>query len=176
MPSRYTPPSTRNIRRIDSPKSHGYQVHVERNGKVITKHFADSRYSSPAQARKAAMAFRDQVLAEVPPPANRRGYRTVAHSNTGEVGISLTYMTRRTGTKKPYITVSASPAPGKMVGRKFSIERYGYEGAVAAAKAWRAEVLEQREQARSTTRRTRRAPVASTAAAPDVALVAGSSR
>jgi hypothetical protein len=116
-------------------------VHVERDGKVITKHFADSRYASPAQARKAAMAFRDQILAEVPPPANRRGFRTVAHSNTGEVGISLTYMTRRSGERKPYITVSASPAPGKMVGRKFSIERYGYEGAVAAAKAWRAEVL-----------------------------------
>jgi hypothetical protein len=144
MPSRYTPPSTRNIRRIDSPKSHGYQVHVERDGKVITKHFADSRYASPAQARKAAMAFRDQVLTEVPPPANRRGYRTVAHSNTGEVGISLTYMTRRSGDRKPYITVSASPAPGKMVGRKFSIERYGYEGAVSAAKAWREEVLQQR--------------------------------
>ncbi|PLS79559.1 MAG: hypothetical protein CYG59_13070, partial [Chloroflexi bacterium] len=115
-------------------------------GKVITKHFSDSHYASPAQARKAAMQFRDQVLATVPPPANKRGYRTIAQSNTGEVGISLTYMTRRTGTKKPYITVSASVAPGKMVGRKFAIERYGYEGAIAAAKAWRAEVLQQRQQ------------------------------
>ncbi len=149
MPSRYIPPSTRNIRRIDSRKSHGYQVHVERDGQVTTKHFADSRYPSPAQARKAAIAFRDQVLAEAPPPANRRGYRTVAHSNTGEVGISLTYMTLRSGARKPYITVSASPAPGKMLGRKFSIERYGYEGAVAEAKAWRAEVLQQRERQQS---------------------------
>ncbi len=146
MPSRYTPPSTRNIRRIDSPKSHGYQVHVERDGKVITKHFSDSRYASPAQARKAAIEYRDQVLADAPPPANKRGYRTVAQSNTGEVGISLTYMTRRTGTKKPYITVSASVSPGKMVGRKFAIDRYGYEGAIAEAKAWRAEVLQQRAQ------------------------------
>ncbi len=146
MPSRYIPPSTRNIRRIDGPKSHGYQVHVERDGKVITKHFSDSHYSSPAQARKAAMEYRDQVLATVPPPANKRGYRTIAQSNTGEVGISLTYMTRRSGTKKAYITVSASVAPGKMVGRKFAIERYGYEGAIAAAKAWRVEVLQQRQQ------------------------------
>ncbi len=157
MPSRYIPPSTRNIRRIDSAKSHGYQVHVERDGKVITKHFADSRYRSPAEARKAAMAYRDQVLAEAPPPANRRGYRTVAHSNTGEVGISLTYMTRRSGSRAPYITVSASPYPGKMLGRKFSIERYGYEGAVAEAKAWRAEVLQQREQQQRAPQPTRRA-------------------
>jgi hypothetical protein len=102
------------------------------------------------------MAFRDQVLAEVPPPANRRGYRTVAHSNTGEVGISLTYMTRRSGDRKPYITVSASPAPGKMVGRKFSIERYGYDGAVAAAKAWREEVLQQRAETQSGVARPKR--------------------
>lgn len=145
MPSRYTPPSTRNIRRIDSPKSHGYQVHIQRNGEVITKHFSDSRYPSPAQARKAAMAYRDQVLAEVPPPANRLGYRTVAHSNTGEVGISLTYMRRRGGEKKPYITVSVSPSPGKMLGRKFSIERLGYEQALADAKAWREDVLKERQ-------------------------------
>jgi hypothetical protein len=146
MPTKYIPPSTRHIRRIDSHNTHGYQVHVQRNGKVITKHFSDSHYPSPAQARKAAMAYRDQILAEAPPPANKRSYRTVCHSNTGEVGISLTYMTRRSGERKPYITVSASPSPGKMVGRKFSIERYGYEGAIAEAKAWRAEVLQERQQ------------------------------
>jgi hypothetical protein len=157
MPSRYIPPSTRHIRRIDSHNSHGYQVHIQRNGQVITKHFADSHYPSPAQARKAAMAFRDQLLAELPPPANQRGFRTVAHSNTGEVGISLTYMPRRSGEKKPYITASASPAPGKMMGRKFSVERYGYEGAIAAAKAWRAEVLQQRQQRGTPARRTRAA-------------------
>jgi hypothetical protein len=158
MPSRYTPPSTRHVRRIDSQKSHGYQVHVQRNGKVITKHFADSRYPSPAQARKAAMAFRDQVLAEVPPPANQRGYRTVAHSNTGEVGLSLTYMSRRSGEKKPYITASASISPGKMVGRKFSVERLGYEAAIAAAKAWREEVIQQRQQRQQNGQRPRRKP------------------
>ena len=156
MPTRYTPPSTRHVRRIDSRKSHGYQVHVQRDGKVITRHFADSSYPTPAQARKAAMAFRDQVLAEVPPPANQRGYRTVAHSNTGEVGLSLTHMARRSGEKKPYSTVSASISPGKMVGRKFSVERLGYEGAVAAAKAWREEVLQQRQQSAQRPRQTRK--------------------
>jgi hypothetical protein len=144
------------VRRIDSPKSHGYQVHVQRDGKVITKHFADSSYPTPAQARKAAMAFRDQVLAEVPPPANQRGYRTVAHSNTGEVGVSLTYMARRSGEKKPYITASASISPGKMVGRKFSVERLGYEGAIAAAKAWREEVIQQRQQSAQRPQPTRK--------------------
>ena len=89
MANKHIPPSTRNIRRIDSRKGHGYQVHIERDGQVITKHFADSHYPSPAQARKAAMAYRDEVLAQAPPPRNRLGYRTVAHSNTGEVGISL---------------------------------------------------------------------------------------
>jgi len=155
MPSRYIPPSTHHIRRIDSHNSHGYQVHVQRNGKVITKHFADSHYPSPAQARKAAIAFRDQLLAELPQPANQRGFRTVAHSNTGEVGISMTYMPRRNGEKKPYITASASPAPGKMLGRKFSIERYGYEGAIAAAKAWREEVIQQRQQRQEKTKQSR---------------------
>jgi hypothetical protein len=146
MPSRYKPPSTRNIRRIDSSKSHGYQVHVERNGHVYTKHFSDSHYPSPARARKAAMAYRDRLLAELPPSQPQQGFRTRAHSNTGEVGISLTYMARKSGDPKPYITVSVSPEPGKMRGRKFSIERYGYEGAIREAKAWRDSVLQERQR------------------------------
>jgi hypothetical protein len=146
MPSRYKPPSTRNIRRIDSPKSHGYQVHVERNGQVYTKHFSDSHYPSPAKARKAAMEYRDRLLAELPPSQPQQGFRMRAHSNTGEVGISLTHMTRKTGDPKPYITVSVSPEPGKMLGRKFSIERYGYEGAIQEAKLWRDSVLQERNR------------------------------
>ncbi len=146
MPSRYKPPSTRNIRRIDSPKSHGYQVHIERNGQVYTKHFSDSHYPSPARARKAAMEYRDRLLAQLPPSQPQQGFRTRAHSNTGEVGISLTYMARKSGAPKPYITVSVSPEPGKMRGRKFSIERYGYEGAIREAKAWRDSVLQERQR------------------------------
>lgn len=142
-----------NIRRIDGPKSYGYQVHVERDGKVITKLFSDSRFPSRKDARRAAIEFRDQVLAQAPQPLNRLGYRTVAHSNTGEVGISLTYMTRRTGIKKPYITVSVSPSPGKMLGRKFSIEKLGYEEALQQAKAWRQEVLEKRQRRRGPRRK-----------------------
>jgi hypothetical protein len=165
MPSKRVPPSTRNIRRIDSPKSHGYQVHIERNGTVITKHFSDSRFPSPTAARKAAIAYRDEMLAEVPPPANQRGYRTVPHSNTGEVGISLTHMSRRQGEKKPYLTVSVSPSPGKMINRKFSVERLGYEEAMAQAKAWREEILKQRAQsqvAQERRRQARRKPKSST--------------
>lgn len=143
-----------NIRRIDGPKSYGYQVHVERDGKVITKLFSDSRYPSRKAARRAAIEYRDQVLAEAPKPRNRLGYRTVAHSNTGEVGISLTYMSRRTGNRVPYLTVSASPSPGKMVGRKFSIEKLGYEQAMEQAKAWRADVLAKRTRPRLRRRKT----------------------
>ncbi len=157
MPSKRVPPSTRNIRRIDSPKSHGYQVHIERNGTVITKHFSDSRFASPSAARKAAIAYRDEMLAEVPAPANQRGYRTVPHSNTGEVGISLTHMSRRQGEKKPYLTVSVSPSPGKMINRKFSIDRLGYEEAMAQAKAWREEILQQRQQRQVAQERRRQA-------------------
>jgi hypothetical protein len=167
MPAKRVPPSTRNIRRIDSPKSHGYQVHIERSGTVITKHFSDSRFSSPSAARKAAIAYRDEMLAEVPPPANQRGYRTVPHSNTGEVGISLTHMSRRQGAKKPYLTVSVSPSPGKMINRKFSVERLGYEEAMAQAKAWREEILQQREQrqvVQERRRQTRRKPKVSSPA------------
>jgi hypothetical protein len=173
MPSRYTPPSTRNIRRIDSPKSHGYQVHIERNGQVITKHFSDSHYPSPAKARKAAMEYRDRLLAELPPPQAQQGFRTRAHSNTGEVGISLTYMARKSGEKKPYITASVSPEPGKMVGRKFSVEQYGYEGAIAEAKAWRDGVLRERLQRLEHQRRKeqrRRARSTSPAAEPAAAF------
>lgn len=144
MSRRRSTVSLPNIRRIDSPKSHGYQVHIERDGKVLTKHFSDSRYPSRREARKAAIAYRDQMLAELPPSITAQGFHTVCHSNTGEVGISYTYMVRRTGTRKPYITVSVSPEPGKMLGRKFSIERYGYEQAIELAKAWRAEVLRER--------------------------------
>lgn len=146
MATKRRPPSTRNIRRIDSSKSHGYQVHVERDGIVATKHFSDSHYASPAAARQAAIEYRDQLLRQLPPSRNKQGFRTIAHSNTGEVGISLTYMARRDGERKPYITVSVSREPGKMAGRKFSVARYGYEGAIAEAKAWRESVLRSRQE------------------------------
>lgn len=127
-----------NIRRIDSNKSRGYQVHFAREGKLYTKLFSDSRYGSPSKSYVAALEHRNALVQEI---GERKPYYTVAHSNTGEVGLTFTHMKRKSGRLVPYITAAAHPEPGKQVSRKFSIEQLGYDEALNQARAWRQGII-----------------------------------
>ena len=64
--------------------------------------------------------------------------------NTGELGVSLTEYTNRSGKKRQVITVTAREKLGKAVNRKFSVDKLGYDQAVKKAVAWRKKVLRER--------------------------------
>ncbi len=134
--------SVKNIKRIDSTKTHGWQVHVRRGGVLKTKLFSDRLHGGKRTALVAAKEHRDQLVEEMAKLAKPlwRIKRT-PRTNTGELGVSLTEYTNRTGKKRKVITVTARAELGKAVNRKFSVDKLGYDEALKKAVSWRKKVL-----------------------------------
>src|SRR4051812_29704766 len=68
---RPNPDSEANIRRIDTKKeakkqTHGFQVHLLRGDRSITKLFSDSAYGGKEGARRAARRFKRETLGDAP--------------------------------------------------------------------------------------------------------------
>lgn len=137
--------SVKNIKRIDSTKTHGWQVHVRRGGVLKTKLFSDRLHGGKRKALAAAKEHRDELLEEMAKLAKPlwRIKRT-PRTNTGELGVSLTEYTNRSGKKRKVITVTARAELGKAVNRKFSVDKLGYDDALKKAVAWRKKVLRER--------------------------------
>jgi hypothetical protein len=137
--------SVKNIKRIDSTKTHGWQVHVRRGGRLRTKLFSDRIYKGKTKALAAAKKYRDELVDEMAKFAKPlwRIKRT-PRTNTGELGVSKTHYTNRSGKKREVITVTVRSELGKAVNRKFSVDKLGYKEAVKRAVAWRNQVLRSR--------------------------------
>ena len=139
--------SVKNIKRIDSTKTHGWQVHVRRGGVLRTKLFSDRVYKGKRKALAEAKRYRDTLLAEMAPLAKPLWQlERDAKTNTGKLGASLTEYINRAGTKRTVITVTAREAVGRPVNRKFSVDKLGYDEALRRAVAWRDEVLASRAE------------------------------
>lgn len=139
--------SVKNIKRIDSTKTHGWQVHVRRGGELRTKLFSDRVYKGKNKALTAAKEYRDELLDEMAHLAKPlwKIDRT-PKTNTGKLGCSLTEYTNRSGKVRKVITVTVREALGKPVNRKFSVDKLGYKKALAEAVAWRESILADREK------------------------------
>jgi hypothetical protein len=139
--------SVKNIKRIDSTKTHGWQVHVRRGGVLRTKLFSDRVYKGKRKALAEAKRYRDALLTEMAPLAKPLWQlERDAKTNTGKLGASLTEYINRAGTKRTVITVTARGAVGRPVNRKFSVDKLGYDEALRRAVAWRDEVLAARAE------------------------------
>lgn len=137
--------SVKNIKRIDSPKTHGWQVHVRRGGVLKTKLFSDRLHGGKAKALAAAVVHRDELvesMARLAKPLWK--IKRTPRTNTGKLGVTLTEYTNKSGTVRKLITVTARAELGKAVNRKFSVDKLGYDEAVKKAVAWRAKVLRER--------------------------------
>jgi hypothetical protein len=137
--------SVKNIKRIDSTKTHGWQVHVRRGGVLKTKLFSDKVFKGKRKALEAAKAHRDELLDEMAKLAKPLWkIKRTPRTNTGKLGVSLTEYANKSGKKRQVITVTAREKLGKAVNRKFSVDKLGYEKAVKKAVAWRNKVLRER--------------------------------
>lgn len=137
--------SVKNIKRIDSTKTHGWQVHVRRGGVLKTKLFSDRMHGGKKAALEAAKVHRDELLesmAKLAKPLWK--IKRTPRTNTGHLGVSLTEYTNKSGKRRKVITVTARESLGKAVNRKFSVDKLGYEKAVKSAVAWRNKVLRDR--------------------------------
>ena len=130
-------PRAKGVIRIDSDSTHGWQVRVYRHGKTFSKLFSDRKSGGRDQAFEAAVAYRDQLLAEVaalPAEAPRRRLILSNKGNTsGVVGISRTRKRDRRGVQHEVYAVSWNPEPGVARGTSFSIKRYGEDDAFRRA-------------------------------------------
>lgn len=139
--------SVKNIKRIDSTKTHGWQVHVRRGGELRTKLFSDRVHGGKRKALGEAKKYRDDLLSDMAHLAKPLWQiERTPKTNTGELGASLTEYTNRAGEKRQVITVTAREALGRPVNRKFSVDKLGYDEALRQAVEWREEVLSKRAE------------------------------
>jgi hypothetical protein len=138
--------SVRNVTRIDiepsddGPKrsaTHGWQVRIRRSGKRHTKFFSDGRYEGREAALQAAIAYRDELLDELPevtPPSQRRAW-----SNTGVAGLSLRDKLGADGMHNPYVQLSWIDAARRRRGAAYSVNKWGLRQALwnACARLYR---------------------------------------
>lgn len=126
--------SPTNVTRIDieptetRSATHGWQVRIRRNGKRHTKFFSDNRYEGRARALEAAVAYRDELLGELPAPdpTTRRAW-----SNTGVIGISVRDKESRKGTGyKTYVQLSWIDGEGRRRGASYSVGKWGLRRAL----------------------------------------------
>lgn len=145
---RTNPESLLNIRRIDSKRTHGFQVHIVRQGKKRTKMFSDSVYGAKDIAKEAAILYRDALIKKLPPSYTELGIQTSTRSNTGYTGVSYTFgrSSGPEGKKLPCFSVTTRSEQGKAVNRSIFIVDKGYKAALEEAIQIRALILAERER------------------------------
>ncbi|MGK0185319.1 MAG: hypothetical protein ACI9R3_001095 [Verrucomicrobiales bacterium] len=142
-------PGEYGIARVDARavRSHGWLVRLQRSGTAYARFFADGRYGDHAAALAAAREFRDSLLEELPQPQRRiRAEQITIRNNSGVIGVCRIVREESNGARYEFWQATWSPAPGTRKTAKFSIKRYGDDGAFELARAAREEAMRELEQ------------------------------
>jgi hypothetical protein len=106
--------------------THGWQVRARRDGKRLSKFFADAKHDGRDGALDEAIEYRDRLLASLPdePQKPRKAW-----SNTGVVGLSV--REKDEGPKpKLYVQLNWVNAEGKRKAGSYSVEKWGLRRAL----------------------------------------------
>lgn len=145
MRLRTNPDSEENIRRIDSKKTHGFQVHFSRGDTDYTKLCSDGVCGGKELARNDARAFREILRASIPPSRAGSPARTgPARSNTGHMGISISGEKLKSGAITLYVEASVRIEKGKAKNRQFRVADRPLSDVIAEAQAWRESLINER--------------------------------
>ena len=126
-----------------SPVPDGFLIRVMREGKLTQVFVAKSKGAAHART------MRDALLDGLPKYEFEQNHpiaHVVARSNTGRVGLSYNVQTKG---ESEYEVSKASVRVRRCAGRgrTFCMSTYGgYDGALAAAQAWRDEMLDARRR------------------------------
>ncbi len=144
-------PRTIGITRIDiftKRGTHGWEIRVRRRDKNYNEFFSDSIYGGIKDAFEAAKEQLAEINKLITPYKRRENaIRITARNKSGIVGVRRgKSVTKRNG--KVWTTdawfASGSPMPGKEKLRRFSVKRWGEEGAkekaIAQRKQWEREM------------------------------------
>ena len=128
------------ISRVDNEvsRTHGWLVTIQRRGIIYRKHFSDGIFGGKKKAFNVARAYRDEVVAKHPPLSMQEYSNIVKKNNrSGVVGVCryCASETRELSEERQrWFWVASWPLPdGKRKRVKFSVRKYGEEGAFQQA-------------------------------------------
>jgi AP2 domain len=119
------------IRRYEHNYFKGYLVAIERAGRRRTEYFSD-KPDGPRAALARARAFRDAMVAKLPPPTKLK--RTNVANTSGVIGVSRTREYTRAGRwLVRYVAMWPVVSSQKRAKASFSVAKYGEMRARALA-------------------------------------------
>ena len=137
-----------NIHRVDHDASytHGWRVTIQRRTRLYRQDFSDGRYGGHQQALEAAEAYRDTML-QAHPPLSKPEYCAILKKNnrSGVSGLTRVdrWELRRCRRVRRFCWEVQWPiGNGRSRHRKFSIFKYGEQGAYQLALAARETALQ----------------------------------
>ena len=138
----------RNLHRVDHAASstHCWRVTIRRRNEVIRRDFSDGVYGGREQAFQAALLYRNTV-AETHPPFGKLEYcKILKKSNrsgvSGLTRVDRLELSKGRRMRRLYWEVQWPIGNGRSRHRKFSILKYGEEGAYQLALTAREAALE----------------------------------
>lgn len=138
----------RNITRLDhhAKRDHAWIVTLCRKWKIVVKRFSDGVYGGKKEALKAAVEYRDSILAKDKPFDHQIWIRTRLRKNnkSGIPGVHRYEVVGNpdTGNVREYWVAAWTDEYGATRQRKFSVTRYGEKEAKRLAMAEREYQLE----------------------------------
>ena len=141
------PVAIMHIYRIDSAKSrtHSWFVTVQRRGRIYHQHFADLLYGGKRKALDAAKLYRDSLVVNLRPLTRLEVCRIKKKNNrsgvSGVTKIDVWEQHRGRRYHRRYWLAQWPIGNGKAQTKKFSITRYGEQGARQRALQARQEAL-----------------------------------
>lgn len=146
--------STYGISRVDNEisRTHGWLVTIQRRGVIYRKHFSDGVFGGRQRSFDAAKGYRDEVIAKHRPFTLREYSNIVKKNNrSGVVGVCR-YCASETRNlpeeQQRWFWVASWPLPsGQRKRVKFSVNKYGEEGAFKLALKARREAMRKLEGA-----------------------------
>jgi hypothetical protein len=127
-----------NIFRIDTGNTHGWQVRVQRNKRLHSRFFSDSKFNSRDNSYDAASQYRDELISRVGKAhpsvahlhterAKRRAWESL--TRTGIEGLGVTWQMEKSGQRYPYIQAHWVDGTGVRRASKRSVEKHGVQDA-----------------------------------------------
>lgn len=114
----------------DRHPTHGWQVRIKRQKKQHTKYFSDKRHGGKDEALQEAIAYRDELLDELPDPMDPVRRSAEARSKTGVIGLNFCWKDDGSGTAKPYVQLSWLEGDGTRRSAAYSVRKWNLRRAV----------------------------------------------
>lgn len=120
--------SLKHITRLDYQKTHGWWVRIRRKSNPCSKLFSDGVYGGRDKALNAAIAWRNEKLADAPKQTYRTSESSSKTVKTGVPGLCVSFVEGAHG-NLAHLQVSVQ-RHGKRTSTRYSISKWGLRAAL----------------------------------------------